>query len=253
MSVNKNVSVPVGSSGIDRLLHGPARLDEAGFVGEDDGLDAVSEVELAEDAGDVGFDGCFADEQGCGDLVVGLAFGDQLEHLELAVGQLVELGGGGLPGWGAAGELFDQAAGDRWGEQRFALGDGADGVGELFGADVFEEEAAGAGFHRVVDVFVHVEGCQHQHPGRLRVGDQAAGRFEPVQLGHADVHQHDVGLQLARHGQCLRSEEHTSELQSHHDLVCRLLLEKKKKKKKTKLKKKKKKKKTKTEQNQKLY
>src|SRR5436190_9114341 len=31
---------------------------------------------------------------------------------------------------------------------------------------------------------------------------------------------------------CLRSEEHTSELQSHSDLVCRLLLEKKKKKKK---------------------
>src|SRR5436190_16747649 len=33
-----------------------------------------------------------------------------------------------------------------------------------------------------------------------------------------------------------RSEEHTSELQSHSDLVCRLLLEKKKKKKKTKYK-----------------
>src|SRR5437773_8728114 len=33
-------------------------------------------------------------------------------------------------------------------------------------------------------------------------------------------------------GQQRRSEEHTSELQSHHDLVCRLLLEKKKKKKK---------------------
>src|SRR5947207_8686734 len=31
-----------------------------------------------------------------------------------------------------------------------------------------------------------------------------------------------------------RSEEHTSELQSHSDLVCRLLLEKKKKKKKKK-------------------
>ena len=29
-------------------------------------------------------------------------------------------------------------------------------------------------------------------------------------------------------------KEHTSELQSHHDLVCRLLLEKKKKKRKTK-------------------
>src|SRR5437773_3425485 len=37
---------------------------------------------------------------------------------------------------------------------------------------------------------------------------------------------------LARHAGLDRSEEHTSELQSHHDLVCRLLLEKKKKKKK---------------------
>ena len=33
-------------------------------------------------------------------------------------------------------------------------------------------------------------------------------------------------------GYTLRSEEHTSELQSHHDLVCRLLLEQKNKKKK---------------------
>src|SRR5690606_39277748 len=30
------------------------------------------------------------------------------------------------------------------------------------------------------------------------------------------------------HGPCLRSEEHTSELQSRENLVCRLLLEKKK-------------------------
>src|SRR5438132_5940058 len=35
------------------------------------------------------------------------------------------------------------------------------------------------------------------------------------------------------HRSPLRSEEHTSELQSHSDLVCRLLLEKKKKEKKT--------------------
>src|SRR5690349_23990618 len=41
---------------------------------------------------------------------------------------------------------------------------------------------------------------------------------------------------LPRGGICLgrRSEEHTSELQSRRDLVCRLLLEKKKKKKKKK-------------------
>src|SRR5437773_8386764 len=40
----------------------------------------------------------------------------------------------------------------------------------------------------------------------------------------------DADAQEARHKQEVpgRSEEHTSELQSHHDLVCRLLLEKKK-------------------------
>src|SRR5437667_10641945 len=36
------------------------------------------------------------------------------------------------------------------------------------------------------------------------------------------------------HSVARRSEEHTSELQSHHDLVCRLLLEKKNKKNKKK-------------------
>src|SRR3970282_2470208 len=34
------------------------------------------------------------------------------------------------------------------------------------------------------------------------------------------------GGQLLQREGALRSEEHTSELQSHHDLVCRLLLEK---------------------------
>src|SRR5438874_10096529 len=40
---------------------------------------------------------------------------------------------------------------------------------------------------------------------------------------------------LASPDETLRSEEHTSELQSRRDLVCRLLLEKKKKKTKKKL------------------
>src|SRR5438132_11767361 len=44
--------------------------------------------------------------------------------------------------------------------------------------------------------------------------------------------EHDVGLgraELLHDGRRVRSEEHTSELQSHSDLVCRLLLEKKNK------------------------
>src|SRR5437667_7063146 len=60
---------------------------------------------------------------------------------------------------------------------------------------------------------------------RQRVQLEAGGDFDAPA---ADVT--NFYLHLARQqGRQNRSEEHTSELQSHHDLVCRLLLEKKKK------------------------
>src|SRR5438132_3993101 len=52
-------------------------------------------------------------------------------------------------------------------------------------------------------------------------------RSEDVPVAAGDLHR-PVPARRLRH----RSEEHTSELQSHSDLVCRLLLEKKKKKQK---------------------
>src|SRR2546428_5282124 len=62
-----------------------------------------------------------------------------------------------------------------------------------------------------------------------RIGD----RFRPVAIGLADDHRRsrDVrrrSVALQRRHRSARSEEHTSELQSRSDLVCRLLLEKKK-------------------------
>src|SRR5438034_11028838 len=52
-------------------------------------------------------------------------------------------------------------------------------------------------------------------------------------LGHLVQERHELVGELGSHPRdlvhVLRSEEHTSELQSHSDLVCRLLLEKKKK------------------------
>src|SRR5947207_7048641 len=51
----------------------------------------------------------------------------------------------------------------------------------------------------------------------------------PRRLLAVAVHiaQQCVGIAIARIRNGVRSEEHTSELQSHSDLVCRLLLEKK--------------------------
>src|SRR5688572_31256513 len=58
-------------------------------------------------------------------------------------------------------------------------------------------------------------------PGAVAEARGRAGRRPPATLGA-----------LAEGGGVGRSEEHTSELQSQSNLVCRLLLEKKKKKKK---------------------
>src|SRR5437667_11946917 len=53
----------------------------------------------------------------------------------------------------------------------------------------------------------------------------------PISSQQRGQRQHVIPVVLEDPGQGrgapLRSEEHTSELQSHHDLVCRLLLEKK--------------------------
>src|SRR5204863_10201488 len=55
---------------------------------------------------------------------------------------------------------------------------------------------------------------------------------EPIEEVRAEGAVGDGRLQISiRCGNHARSEEHTSELQSRRDLVCRLLLEKKKKKK----------------------
>src|SRR5207249_12020617 len=52
-------------------------------------------------------------------------------------------------------------------------------------------------------------------------------------LFFAEYDDNEQRLRYVNCGHLSRSEEHTSELQSRFDLVCRLLLEKKKKKKKT--------------------
>src|SRR5260221_1988882 len=61
---------------------------------------------------------------------------------------------------------------------------------------------------------------------RSRLGQQAADLLAAVQIEpEGRVGERCIGRVEVR---CNRSEEHTSELQSHIDIVCRLLLEQKK-------------------------
>src|SRR5256884_4911794 len=74
-----------------------------------------------------------------------------------------------------------------------------------------------------------VEALTGTHPDRL---EEEKRRGITIDLGFAFLEEHGVRfgfVDVPGHERFVRSEEHTSELQSRLHLVCRLLLEKKKK------------------------
>jgi hypothetical protein len=87
---------------------------QAGFVGKDDGLKTVAQVELGQYPADVDLHGARGQVQAGGDLGIGQADGDESEDVLLTAGE----GSADLLGWPAAGllgglggELPDEAPG----------------------------------------------------------------------------------------------------------------------------------------------
>jgi len=95
-------------------------------------------------------------------------------------------------------ELADHALGDLGRQQRLAGGDRAHRLQQLLRRVVLEHEAAGAGVERVEDVLVQRERRQDEDARRVLAGEDAPRRLQAVELGHADVHQHDGRIE-ARH------------------------------------------------------
>src|SRR3989475_4720338 len=99
--------------------------------------------------------------------------------------------------------------------------------GDLFGVEGMAQEFPDAGPQRGVMLGRRrsLGGDQEERGSRAHVGvvAQGARRGERVHVGERLVEHHEIGWRG------VRSEEHTSELQSQSNLVCRLLLEKKKK------------------------
>jgi hypothetical protein len=107
-----------------------------------------------------------------------------------------------------------------WCEERVAACDGSNGVGELGGRCVLEHEATGARRERLEDVFVEVEGRQHEDTGGvLAPRDQSARGLDAVHARHPDIHDHDVGLELSRPGEGLLA---VGSLADHLEIVLRV-------------------------------
>ena len=66
-----------------------ARVHDAFLPGIDGSLGAVEQVQFAQDVADVPFDRVLGDDQFFGNQAVRQTIGDQLEHIHLALGQLV--------------------------------------------------------------------------------------------------------------------------------------------------------------------
>ena len=93
------------------------------LIGKDDRLRPVAQAQLVEDMRDVGLDGRLGQHEAIGDLAVGQPAGHELEDLDLALGQLAEVGMARIGrGRQPIGIAIEETAGDGRREQRVAGG-----------------------------------------------------------------------------------------------------------------------------------
>src|SRR4029079_5909809 len=106
----------IGLASQERIGPGDhAPLQQTAVAGGGDGFGAVLGAELAEDRADVEFYRALADRELVADLLVGVADGDEAEHLALAAGERAVLL-----------HAAEQLRGDHRLDQRAAGMDGAD-------------------------------------------------------------------------------------------------------------------------------
>src|SRR5947207_9760767 len=137
----------------DRDACSGSGCDQSALVRQNHGLDPVAQPELRQKARDVGLDRALGYEQLSGQLRVALAACEQLQHLELAMGQRLQARAE-LRVRPRMRELLDDAPRDRRREQRVAVRHDPDRVHQLLGRRVLDQEATGTGLERLEHVLV---------------------------------------------------------------------------------------------------
>jgi len=155
--------------------------DEAAFHGDAGGFGAAAGAEFGEDVIDVALYGAFADEEGGGDFLVGLAAGHQAENFELAGAQLGDF------------HPFGELGADGGGNIVLAVVDDADALDEIFEARVFEQVGAGAGAEAAVNVFVAFERGEDDDAGGSELLADDFDGFDAVHFRHAEIDERDIG------------------------------------------------------------
>ena len=116
-------------------------------------------------------------------------------HLEFARGEFRERRRRWGVRRGAVEEALDQAPRDFGRQERLPVGNQANCVYESFGRVRLHEESGRSGSERLVHVLVEAVGREHEHPRADPLVDESARRVDAVEDGHADVHEHHVGVE----------------------------------------------------------
>src|SRR3989449_10727253 len=240
-----------------RARVGPAPCLSHEFLGlrVEDQFHPVLDVELFVDVVQVDFQRSLADGEAVRHVAGPKAAGQHADDLELPRREARRLvASGGL----AAEQGIERPTGQLCLEPLLARMDLADALHEEAGRGLFQHNPPHAEAQRVEHLVLLERAREQDDLSGGLVILHLAQDIEPVLAWHVDVEDQDVGavaadggegflavhaasahlevgLQLgearqpAQHDRMVRSEEHTSELQSRLHLVCRLLLEKKKK------------------------
>ncbi|HEV2744018.1 MAG TPA: hypothetical protein VGV91_12745, partial [Rubrobacter sp.] len=97
---------------------------------------------------------------------------------------------------GPAGEAGDQLHGELLVQRGLAVQGPSHGVHQLLLGGVLEDVTGGAGLYRLEEVVGVVVGGHDEHAGSGKLRLDPARGLQPVHLGHAHVHQDQVGTQL---------------------------------------------------------
>ena len=96
----------------------------------------------------------------------------------------------------AAAQLVEQAPGDLARERRLAVGDAAQERDDPLGRLALQQVAGGARADRGEQVLLGAGRRQHDDLAAGSGGAQPRQRREPVEAGHGEVEQDEVGLEL---------------------------------------------------------
>src|SRR3974390_908302 len=169
----------------------PLGFDDVVADGVVDQFGEGMEVELEHDVGTMGFGSVDGDAEKGSNFLVGFAFSQELKDFAFARGEA-----GSRAGGIGGGKIVGRRCGDTSREVRFMLANGINSGEENAVGVIFEDVATSAG---VDDLLNEVVGFMHGEDEDFRggrSGADAAGGFDTIEEGHADIKDGYVGFQL---------------------------------------------------------